>query len=168
MCGSCWMERGAPRSWNPAMQETIDLIAELYQMPEGITGALLHCELDDWNLDGDFVIDSNRNEYYSQDVVDLCHKIADRMRPLSLDERYTVLAHHEGILSSGREVEKWVGVAKEWMEERKRLEAEEAEEAARAVNPPKACTLIPYGPYKGYPREGVEDGSTNQEYLDRL
>lgn len=96
MCVECWERQGSPTFWNERVAETVQAIGELYLMEP--VGGPLHSVVDDWNLDG--FIEPYPVEAYDPDqqaeVDELCTRIAGMLNGLSMDERHSALAFHDG------------------------------------------------------------------------
>lgn len=100
MCGDCWAEHGSPTIWNPEVAAVADLVTELYDDYGCTTGGPLHVYVDDWNLDIPTI-----EPYWSEDddpaLIAFVTALAQRLEALSVPERYSALAHHDGFARQG-------------------------------------------------------------------
>lgn len=113
MCVNCWNEAGQPANWTPEIAEALALVRELYAIHP--TGGPLHVQLDDWNIDGDIVpiykgwlprqlearyLDGwpvdDEAQVPGRSLRQLCDEIAAKMGPMTLEDRMSVLAYHDG------------------------------------------------------------------------
>lgn len=106
MCEECWAKLGNPDVRTPNTFKTVKAIRKLYCMPECGAGGPLHILTDDWNVrdhDIDFCtqsLEEDRNEF-SQEVNNISNEILDLIRPMTVEERYTVLAIESGFITEG-------------------------------------------------------------------
>jgi hypothetical protein len=120
MCIDCWNEAGNPANWTLEIAEALGLVRELYAIHA--VGGPYHVQLDDWNIDGGIV---PAYEYYDDADLDrlycgqwpldeldpaapvvvqglgrsmrqICDEIAAKMGPMTVEDRMSVLAYHDG------------------------------------------------------------------------
>lgn len=102
MCMACYESYGSPGVRTPGVAKLVGLIARVYEFSPG--GGNCHIVIDDFNIeDGD--IDWVMTKAIPVDLVDVGPEAiaAERdcmelMRSLSLEERATALAIHDGLL----------------------------------------------------------------------
>lgn len=102
MCITCWEDGGSPTVWNPAVAEVTRLVTDLYGMDDCAVGGPLHVVVDDWNLDGPITPYWFGEE--SAELAEFVTALAAKMTALTVDERLSAMAHHEGFAREGVEV----------------------------------------------------------------
>lgn len=102
MCHACWEDDGRPNDRTPETARLVELIGQLYGLPECDSGGPLHCELDDWNLDfttrGPIYRSPFTEEDWSPEVYRVGNEIISIMNRMTEDQRMTALAIHEGFI----------------------------------------------------------------------
>jgi hypothetical protein len=100
MCGACAEEYGAdPANLPPETPIILRLIEELYALPEGGTGGPLHVALDDFNMeDGNWQWEEfdDLALAYRPETIAKAQEIRDRMLPLTLQQRASVVGQWWG------------------------------------------------------------------------
>lgn len=122
MCESCWERAGCPTTWNDQIARVVELANALYEIHP--TGGPLHCELDDWNLNGTIepwysgwdAADLDTLHHDGWAVTDLppeapavvgglgrstrqiCDELAALLNAMPEADRYAALAHWEGFV----------------------------------------------------------------------
>ncbi len=96
MCETCWQYFGSPTELPEGWEEIAALISDLYV--DYPTGGLLHCELDDWNLEDRFFEAPalERAAYDHRAPIELEKRIYAALRPLTGAQRAAVLAKVDG------------------------------------------------------------------------
>jgi hypothetical protein len=103
MCYGCYMEYGEPRIVNEDTLPSASLIDNVYDYSDN--GGNAHIVVDDWNLEDshiEFCIDQiARNPFDSpQEQLDAELWCLEKMLSLSMAERASAMAIHEGWLSN--------------------------------------------------------------------
>jgi hypothetical protein len=99
MCHDCWVnEYGRPTTVPENVDEIVSAIEAVYAHQDGGTGGPLHVQLDDFNIEGDWVPwrAEEDDRPYPDDLYDLCLEVQRLVKPLPLDQRAAVLARWEG------------------------------------------------------------------------
>ena len=115
MCKSCWDEAGQPVAYDEDVAECVKLITRLYELEPA--GGPLHVQLDDMNLHYKVITPSysmpdritssgallpGYPDRYSEEVHQLCDRIAEILTPMTEGWRISVVAHWEGWAIEGR------------------------------------------------------------------
>lgn len=99
MCYGCWKQYGKPNVVNTETQKAVDLIGKVYDF--SVVGGNLHIHLDDWNLEDEHF--SGELEVFRKDAsveqIAIEQKCYQTLGLMTLDERATALAIHEGMIS---------------------------------------------------------------------
>lgn len=95
MCYGCYLDYGSPSIRNEKTEAAALLIAKVYSFSE--TGGNLHIHLDDWNIEDEYFEEFEiwRNDC-SQEQVDADRACFDALKAMTLDERASAIAIHEG------------------------------------------------------------------------
>ena len=100
MCQGCWEEYGSPTDDSPEIRRAAYLIDLIYETE--VTGAPLHVELDDWNIDDDCWVPypPARDEGWLEDPSkwDVAVELCELMKAMSLRERASAMARGHGYL----------------------------------------------------------------------
>ena len=98
MCYGCYEEYGKPEIVSPVTLTGLGHVRRVYEFSS--VGGNLHCQLDDWNIEDEFFEEFT---VYQVDVTSqqLAAERAcfDAFKQMSLEERASVLAMHDGILA---------------------------------------------------------------------
>lgn len=95
MCRGCWESYESPTELPENHSEIIERIETLYATDGCIVGGPLHVELEDENIDLNWVPWNGRGSY-SEEAMANAQAVADLMIPLSLDHRSAVVAKWRG------------------------------------------------------------------------
>lgn len=102
MCTGCYLEfkeNGCQDIFNDKVKRALELINAVYDAPNGDVGGLMHCELDDWNIEDQFFEDELKNwADYGDEEYKTNLECFEHMKSMSLAERNTALAIHWGVL----------------------------------------------------------------------
>ncbi len=110
MCRTCIEETGFEIVWKSQFKRGISLVSELYEIT--VTGGPLHVELDDYNLDGEYISVLDSIEWYEENkqvfleqgyydeenwdrMIRLSHEIAGFLSALTEQERYSFMAYYD-------------------------------------------------------------------------
>lgn len=106
MCKSCWKQEGSPSLLTPVVQEAARAIAEVYRYSP--SGGRLHIVIDDWNAEDDDLAHCRHRitteqptcyyEASQREAEAICLTL---LEPMSLEERYSALALHDGFIGEG-------------------------------------------------------------------
>lgn len=109
MCINCWEEQGSPCIINKKTIKGAKLVDELYETEDGGVGGYGHSVFDDWNLEGDFKFHFDwaaTDKIEGKDVEPMCKKTKiasvkalEFFKTLTIPERYSALAIHDGFIS---------------------------------------------------------------------
>ena len=95
----CWEDYGSPKIENASVHNAANLIAEVYKYTS--TGGNLHIQIDDWNIEDEYW-EKYENWLEGIGYTDIHEQVNaekacfDAMKILSLEERASALALHDG------------------------------------------------------------------------
>lgn len=103
MCRECWEEEGCPSEITGHTAEFVTLVRVLYR--DHPTGGALHANLDDWNVDGPFTLDSLYLHYEANETNLACleyvlTRICELANAMTPQQRMAALAVNEGWLAN--------------------------------------------------------------------
>ena len=101
MCRDCWVDAGSPGHRSPDIDRAVVLIDRIYSTEP--TGAPLHVELDDWNLDVTWSpYAEGRDSLSDPPAWDAAIELAELMNHLPISDRAAAVAWAQGYID-GRE-----------------------------------------------------------------
>ena len=100
MCQSCWVDAGCPNMDTPGIRAALPVLKE-YEEVCGSGGAC-HIIVDDWNVEDSHLIwcgseKGGRRFSEGQEERAVTDRLIEAMMPLSVPERYSLLALDEGL-----------------------------------------------------------------------
>lgn len=116
MCYACYMDQDEdsgefklpPPAPHPETDRLVELIGQLYELPECGSGGPLHSVLDDWNLNFETITPGHFTSHYGDDegrytseALAVCDEIAAIMNRMTEDQRAYALAIHEDFIPTG-------------------------------------------------------------------
>jgi hypothetical protein len=98
MCHGCLRNYDAQSALpaSPEMERVAQLVRDLYDMDEGICGGPIHVQLDDFNLEDQFM-DGIYESDYSEEIKTLARQILDGLRPMTLPQRAATVGVGHGM-----------------------------------------------------------------------
>jgi hypothetical protein len=99
MCEGCYIQYGRPRVVNVKVQMTVKLLESLYEISPA--GGPAHIVADDWNIEDEHIqtcITGCMHPSWTPEESGRAIVFLAVMHCLSMDERATVLALHDGLL----------------------------------------------------------------------
>ena len=98
MCFGCYEEAGLPAVINERVLAAAAMTARVYEFSGA--GGGLHCQVDDWNLDDEHFDKYEPDDYVTADQALAERRCFDALKALSVAERHTALAIHDGYLTT--------------------------------------------------------------------
>lgn len=105
MCYACYESYHSPKILNWRVVKAAMLISKIYE--HDLAGGRAHLVVDDWNLEDrniDFCLDANE-DYYTDDPDNELNKVTHQaltlLKELTLEERASAMALHDGFLDVG-------------------------------------------------------------------